>query len=150
MRMTEDTTITAGSHPSPHAERVSLLVLAAILLVPPAAWLIDLFWKYAMTSYACFPGASALRETPPGYGWVWSSLLLVDVLALLATAGAAGLAFQTWSKVRREMAGHVEHLAEVGEGRTRFLALWGILIAALVVTAIVFSFVADVGLSLCA
>jgi hypothetical protein len=148
--MTNDANIAAGSHPAPQRDRLSLAVLALILLAPPAAWALDLFWKYAVTSYVCFPGDAPLRAAPAAWGWVWASLLTADVVALALAATTAWISYDAWTRVRREVPGHAEHLAEIGEGRTRFLAFWGMLIALLVGVAIVFSFVADVGLSLCA
>jgi hypothetical protein len=147
--MTNDANIAAGSHPAPQRDRVSLAVLALILLVPPAAWALDLFWKYAVTSYVCATGNGPLRAAPPSFRWVWTSLLVADAVALLLAAMTAWVSYGAWMRVRREVPGRAEHLAEIGEGRTRFLAFWGMLIALLVAVAILFSFVADVGLSLC-
>jgi hypothetical protein len=146
--MTNDANIAVDSHPAPQRDRVSLAVLALIMLVPPAAWALDLFWKYAVTSYVCATG-NTLQAASPSFGWVWPSLLVADIAALLLAATTAWISYSAWRRVRREVRGHAEHLAEIGEGRTRFLAFWGMLIALLAAVAIVFSFVVDIGLSLC-
>ncbi len=137
-------------HPAPHRYEVHPLALIFGLLAAPLAWSANLIIKYGLASYACFPGQSPLKTPSTQFGWVASVLPLIDVVAFAISLAAIWISFRSLQQVKREMAGNVDALAEIGEGRTRFLALWGMWIGLLFALAIVFSFVADVGLRLCA
>jgi hypothetical protein len=147
--MPEQAAITSGSHPAPHRRRISLWALSIGLVLAPALWAFELTSKYAVTSVACYGSDVAQAHPVPAFGWVWPYLVAIDVVTLAVAAIGGWLSYQAWIEVRHEVEGHAEHLAEVGEGRTRFLAFWGMLVSMLVGAAVIFSFIADVGLPPC-
>lgn len=91
-----------------------LLALWFGLLGPPLIWAARFGTSYALVPYACDRDAPALLQ-------------VVTLVALLATAGAGLTAWQAW-----RAAGRGRRL-ELGEpaGRTRFMALAGMLSSAL-------------------
>jgi hypothetical protein len=122
------------------------LILTVMMLAGPIAWSLSLFLKYALASNTC-------SYLPPGSNenltWLWSWFIVIDVCALVITGIAAWLSYQSWSATRHESPGHIDTVSEIGEGRKRFLALWGLLIAMLFGSAIIFSFVVDVAVPPC-
>jgi amino acid transporter len=55
------------------------------------------------------------------------ALLIAGVLVALL---AFSVSWRTYARTRKETVGDYRHLIEVGSGRTRFLALWGMLLGA--------------------
>ena len=126
-------------HPSPHRDRVSPGWLFVYLLAGPLAWFVGLIVNYAFASYACFPGSERRSTLLAGWDWVSTSVPLVH-LAGIAIAIVAGLgAWRAWSATRHEASGH---LLDIGEGRSRFMSVWGALGCALFTLLIVFNLIA--------
>jgi hypothetical protein len=110
-------------HPAPHRSRVGFPGAVFGLLAGPLAWSGHLLATYALASHHCYPGAVPRPGMPGGAG-LWTALLVIDaVAAVLALLGAV-TAFRGWMATRAE-ASH--HPLEVGEGRTRFLAICGVI-----------------------
>lgn len=123
-------------HPAPHRERVLLAALNFGLLAAPSAWALQLLINYAASSYACFPGGSPGSASGTG---VWTALLIVELVALIVAVAGAAVAWRSWNITRHETSGHAQEMVDVGHGRTRFLAMWGLLISIGFSLAIVFS-----------
>jgi hypothetical protein len=115
--------MTYPAHPAPQRHRVGLLILSAALFAAPAIWGLRLVFNYALASYFCFPGSIRHYALP---GWTWPTLLGVDVLAIAIAVLAAIVSWRNWQRARHEAASDAP-LIEIGEGRTRFLALWGLM-----------------------
>ncbi len=118
-----------------HYRRVSL-ALAYALFAAPAIWLLMWSVGYGVASEACYPGDSPLLR--PAFGPVnviGLGLLLVTVAVSL---GGVVTGWRIWRRTREEHRGNHEHLMEIGEGRTRFLALCGLLASGLFALATVF------------
>ncbi len=113
--------------------------LLASLAASPLAWILQLVASYGVSSHACRPG-DAPRLAPPAAGWGGEELgLMVLNLACLALCLSAGAAsFRAWRRSGREGPGGAAAALEVGEGRTRFLALCGLLAAGGFALAILF------------
>jgi len=131
------------AHPAPHQHRVHWAVLLLGFVGAPIAWVTDLTLKYGVTSFACSSGAASLPE------WIFPVLYGVDALALTVVILAAALSYRNWRKTRTESRGDVHELAEVGEGRTRFMSLWGMLFGIAFGAAIIFGVTVNIGLSAC-
>jgi hypothetical protein len=112
------------THPAPHRHQVPLLVLGAALFAAPTIWGLRLVLNYALASYFCFPGSVRYDAIP---GWTWPTLLGVDVLAIAVAVIAAVVSWRNWQRTREEAAAGGP-LIEIGEGRTRFLSLWGLMV----------------------
>jgi hypothetical protein len=136
-------------HPAPDAGAVGLPLLFAGLLLPPLAWTIELFVDYGLASHACFPRAQPLLSTPPGWGTVWSTLLAVNIAALLVACVATFISFCIWRRTRGAVSSRQEELVEAGEGRTRFLAVWGIWTGVWFAIAILFNTIAVFAVPTC-
>jgi hypothetical protein len=66
----------------------------------------------------------------------------------IALAGA-GASYRSWNATRREVEGETEDMVAAGEGRTRFLALWGLLTSVGFACAIGFSLIGLFTVPLC-
>lgn len=124
--MANDTTaVQTQAHPAPHRERVGLLALAFGVLAGPFAWGVRLVLNYGIASTACFPDNA--RRLPPRPEWLRTTLTSIELIAILVAATGALVSFRIWQSTRYESEGHAGHLIEAGEGRTRFLAVWGMI-----------------------
>jgi hypothetical protein len=147
--MNDATAMHAHAHPAPHRGRVDLLASLYGIAAGPLAWGAHLLVNYGVTSHACFPGAAPRSTPPPGAGALWSLLLAIDLIAMAIAASAALVSYRAWRASRREVSGHAGELIEVGEGRTRFLALWGMITGGGFLIVIAFDLVGLLVLPLC-
>jgi hypothetical protein len=143
-------TPTDAGHPAPARDRVSLAALWFGLAGGPAAWSIQTLVNLPVAAHGCFPRLDPLDQPATS---VRGIAFMVSLLALLVCALAATVALRSWTRTRHEhhdAAGKgAEHAAptalmETGEGRTRFMALAGVvasmtfLLVVLIHTASVF------------
>jgi hypothetical protein len=70
------------------------------------------------------------------------------IAILLALAGIA-VSFMNWRTSREEASGTSGELVEAGEGRTRFLSLWGVLSGGGFLIGIIFNTIAFAMAPLC-
>jgi hypothetical protein len=126
-------------HPSPHRDRVRIDLMLVSLATGPFAWIVQLAGDYALASHACRPN-DAPRLTPPAAGWGGEHLILVGLnLACLGLCLAGGgVALFCWRQSHREKAGEAPELIEVGEGRSRFMSVCGVILAVTFAVAIAF------------
>jgi hypothetical protein len=115
-------------HPAPQADRLSSAMAFFMLFAGPIAWFLQLCLGTAMTGWPCFPMTDRLGEPMAGYGWTRiGALVLLLVCALIAlAAGLVSLA--KLREVRGEKGGGHAELLEIGHGRTRFVAIWGVIL----------------------
>jgi hypothetical protein len=147
--MTE-TTITGAAHPAPHRHRISIGPLLLGLFGVPFLWGIRLIANYAMASHFCYPVSFRRYALPDTLGWVWPAMIGLDVLTILAGLATALVSYRNWRITADESAGPRSPLIDIGEGRTRFLSLWGMLVSALFILAAVFDLIALRILPVCA
>jgi hypothetical protein len=111
-------------HPAPQRKLAHPGLLLFALLGAPATWMAQLLYAFASTSYVC-------AETTQGAipEWLAPTVIGVNISALaiaVATfAVALGLLKRT-SDEHRQRSGAV---LDAAEGRTRFLAIWGVFIS---------------------
>lgn len=122
-------------HPSPERDKVSMPVLAFALAGGPVAFMLQLLIGFAFASYVCLPSRpGALPSGPPG--WLVWTITAANVIALavatLALATGIVLTRRTKHEHRHASAG----MLDAGEGRTRFLAVWGVFTSLLFLLAI--------------
>jgi hypothetical protein len=94
----------------------------------PVLWSVQEIATYALTAHACFP-VDTLRAVPASSATRWIALLLVGA-AVAGAASAGAIAYRCWRSVQDESEGREHRALEVGEGRTRFMALSGVLLSA--------------------
>jgi hypothetical protein len=129
----------ATPHPEsgePSRYRRVSAALAYALFAAPAIWLLVSSVGYGVASEACYPGDTPLLR--PAFGPV--NAIGLGLLLVTVTVSLAGVvvAWRIWARTREEHRGNHEHLMEIGEGRTRFLALCGLLASALFALATLF------------
>ncbi len=140
--MAHSATVTGEAHPAPHRHRVGTTLLVAGLFAVPLVWGIRLAANFAIASHFCFPGDVRLYALPPSLGWVWPTMIGINVLSILIAVAVGLVSYRNWRLTADEHAGRRSGLIEIGEGRTRFLSAWGLLIAALFVLVAAFDLVA--------
>ena len=134
-------------HPAPHRSRVSSWSTAIALALAPAAWGVQLLLDVSMSGHACFP-----KDVPlvaPAWDGLYGSLLAVNAGAILLCVIAGRVAWINWQRTREERAGSADRLLASGDGRTRFLALIGLLTSALFGLAVIFESINVVVVSMC-
>ena len=103
--------------------------LLAALFAPPIGWSLHLITNYALASHSCYPGSVPKSPTSPA--GLWAILIAIDVVSLAISLAAIAFAYRAWQASAQEMAEHASPMVETGEGRTRFLAIWALLIGVL-------------------
>jgi hypothetical protein len=124
-------------HPAPQRSAVGRRSLAFALLGAPTAWALQLTLGYGLAAHACFPGDLPLAA--PVWTPVEPVLAAISAAAFLLGLAAGWTALRNWRKVRHERPGSHRHLLEAGEGRTRFLAMWGLLTSLMFLLALLFT-----------
>jgi hypothetical protein len=137
-------------HPAPERGRIALPALWFGLAGGPLGWSIQTLVNLPIAAHGCFPALSPLATPVTS---VRGMVFAVSLFALGLCVAATAVALRSWLRIRGEhqrMSGRAsEHtpaaaLAETGEGRTRFMALAGVLtsltflVVSLVHTASVF------------
>ena len=121
---------TEGSaHAAPHRAQVPRWALWTGVFAGHVLWSVELLANYAFVAHSCYP--TALPRAAPTWGGVWGLALAVSVVATLGTAAAGGLAYRSWRATRDEKGGSSESLLDTAEGRTRFMAMSGMLLSGL-------------------
>jgi hypothetical protein len=59
------------------------------------------------------------------YDWTMQAIAAVSAAAILVAVSAALVSRNIFRQTRNEAEGNTDHLLEVGTGRTRFIATWG-------------------------
>ena len=145
--MTQTAAAPEPAHPAPAREQVSTFWLLAGFAIPPAAWIVEMLLGTGIASNAC-PLTGGLRHPA---AFVGEGKLLVAITAVcLAAAIASGLMSRHhWLQVRHEKNDSEHSHLTIGEGRTRFLALAGMVNAATFATAILFSLLEPIVIPFC-
>lgn len=132
-----------GMHPSPQRARVGFVPLMLGLVSPPAAWSINLLVNYWLSSYPC----STTGLSKSGF---WIGALLINVIGILVALGTTYLSYRNWHAVRGEHPGDADDVAEIGEGRARFIGLAGAISGIGFIVALIFDLIAILGVPQCA
>jgi hypothetical protein len=136
-----------STHPAPHRYRAEFWVLLFGAAAAPLVWMGHLWLSYGLSSRTCFP-ADMANAGVSGAG-LRDALLVLDAGAIVVSLIALAVSYRSWRATRTEARGHVEHAVEVGEGRTRFLAIWGMISSLMFLVAVVFAAIASIMVPLC-
>jgi hypothetical protein len=120
---------TAGDPPrQERAAQIAALLFG--LAAGPAGWIAQLLLDYGLASYACYPdGQPHLVAPPPGWDQEKLALFLIAAVCLLLALAGLATSWRLWRRDRTLME-RPHHVVEVGEGRSSFLALCGVLTSA--------------------
>ena len=137
----------SSRHPAPRREVVPLATLWFGIFGAPAAWALQTIADYSLVAHYCYPSDMPLGAPTfgalRGVGIAVSAVVLVVVLLALATA------FRSWREIRHGHDAEHHELAEVGEGRARFMALAGILLSFVFLFAVLMNALPLITKSLC-
>jgi hypothetical protein len=138
--------VTVG-HPAPLREAVAPGLLAFAVLAAPVAWSLEVLVNLAVASPACYPKDHPL--TAPLVTGTASALTCVQIAVFaVGIAGSVASAF-CWWRTRGERQGGANTLVEIGEGRTRFLAMCGLMLSTVFLVAMIFTATAVAMIRLC-
>jgi hypothetical protein len=139
-----DTTVV---HPSPHRHRVSFAALMFGIIAAPVFWLGQMILGYGVSAVTCYGGDHP--TTIASGAALRSALIVFDAIAIIAAIAGGIVSYMSWRRVRNEKEGGPRQALEIGDGRARFMALWGIMSSLWFLGAIVFSTIASVTVPLC-
>lgn len=145
--MVDDATLDAQQHPSPARARVGLAALVFGAAAAPFFWNLHLLASVAVTSHACFPGREPLAAPIWNVWWIAFALAVSGILAGIA---ALLVSVRSWRETRGEKPGFADQLVSTGDGRTRFVAMCGILTSGLFIVALGFAMLAIFLAPICA
>ena len=128
--------------PSPHRYRASPRLLLFGVVGAGTAWLVQLVVDYGLASHRCFPHDVPLTIAQTAGGWSYPLLTVFNLLAIALAVAAGLVSYRLWHHTRDEHAGSAGHPVTAWEGRTRFLAMCGLLAGIGFLVAIVFDTVA--------
>jgi hypothetical protein len=136
-------------HPAPkrHAMRAHEGFFA--LFGGPLAWFLQLNVGFALASQPCFRDGERTLAPPWNPDWTWSSMIAATVVGCAIALLATLISWRAYARTADEEAGDHRHVLEAGSGRTRFLALWGVLLGAGAAIAIALTIVAFLVLPRC-
>jgi hypothetical protein len=103
-----------------------------------------------LASQPCFRGGLRLTAPLGAAQWTWPAMILAMAAAVAIALLALLISWRAYRRTQSEAPGGVEHLSEMGSGRTRFLALWGVVLGASFAVAAAMSAVAFITLPRCA
>lgn len=135
-------------HPAPHRARVPVVWLLAGLAIPPGAWIVEMLVGVGIASNAC-PLTTGSPARQGGFGGEALVLIGITSLCLVAAVASGLMSRRHWLAVRHEKDDSEHSHLTLGEGRTRFVALAGMLTAGTFGIAILFSLLEPLVIPLC-
>lgn len=135
------------AHPAPQEDRVGFWPLMFGACAAPIVWLGQMMLGYGITAYVCYPADHPRNQTPAP---LFLALIAFDAVALAICVAGGVVSWWAWRRTRDEKEGGHRQALHTGEGRTRFMALWGIMSSLWFFGAIVFNIIASVTVPPCA
>lgn len=117
-----------SDHPAPHRERVGTWQAAFGIFGGPLAWFVQLCVGYGLMATPCYPGPERQTTLSSEAAWTVPANIVVYLLCLALAVAAGFMALRSWRRTRGEKRGTPDQVMEAGHGRTRFLAVWGVLL----------------------
>ncbi len=125
-------------HPAPGRGLVGPWRLAFPLLGGPLAWSLELSIGSGLAGIFCTAGGPVRSQTP-ALTWSEPAAIAVNLLALVVAAVALWVAYSNLQRTGREQEARSGGVMDAGEGRTRFLSVWGVWISVLFFIATCFN-----------
>ena len=141
------TTSSNAAHPSPHRDRVGLTALWFGIAAAPLAWDLQLLFGVSLAGRVCFPHADPLNQLL--WNGVPSLLIAINIAAFLMAGWGGMVSWRSWQRTREERPGSAHDLMDLGDGRSRFMAMCGVIISGLFLAALTFGMVAFAVVPLC-
>jgi hypothetical protein len=137
----------APSHPAPHRGKVSFWALMFGCCAAPIFWIGQLTLGYWVSAEICYGSDHPTATYAPGM--LHTALLVFDAIAIVAALAGGIVSFLSWRATQEEKKGGANQALHTGEGRARFMALWGILSSIWFLGAIAFEAIASTVAPLC-
>lgn len=134
-------------HPASHRDRARLAGLLFGLSAAPVAWSMQLLFSVTLSGRVCYPHEKLLAA--PLWSGSWPILLGFSVVGIIAAIAGGVVAWRSWRLTFQESPGSGHHLIDRGEGRTRFMAMSGMLTSAVFLIALAFGTIALFLVPLC-
>ena len=115
-------------HPAPKRGAVRPHESFFALFAGPIAWFVQLNAGFALASQPCFVNGARALTLP--HDWTRPAMLGLVVATCALALVACALSWRAYKRTEDESPGDHRHLLEVGTGRTRFLAIWGVYLSA--------------------
>lgn len=136
------------AHPAPASGTVANWRLIVGIAGAPAAWTLQLSAATARAGNACIAGDGAKRPVVDLDG-VGAMIVAANLAALVLALASLALALLAYRQTRKQSSGRHRDILDTAEGRSCFLALWGVGIGTLFTVAIAFNTVSLFWTSLC-
>jgi len=124
-------------HPAPHRNRVGRVSIWFGVLGAGIAWNLQELFNITLAGYFCYPHDVPLAE--PLWSGLRTTTFVIDALAIVICVAAGLVAFANWRRSRGEKAGDATQLLGNGDGRTRFMAMAGMVASGLFLFATIAS-----------
>jgi hypothetical protein len=121
--------------PAPETRSPRFLWLLFGCCAAPLFWLGQMMLAYGVSANVCYPGDHPLG--PSAGSSLFVPLIAFDVIALAGCAAGALVSWRIWTRLR------------LGEGRNRFLALWGVMSSLWFFAAILFNVLVSLTVTPC-
>jgi len=119
----------ASHHPAPQRHVLPPRQSFFAVFGGPLAWFLQLNADFALASNPCFINNERSIVPHLSPDWTWRAMIVIAVAALAVALAATLVAWRAYRLTKEESSGDHD-LMEIGAGRTRFLALWGICLGA--------------------
>jgi Mn2+/Fe2+ NRAMP family transporter len=129
--------------PAPHADRVKLGEIFFGVLGGPLAWYLQLCAGYALASAPCSRDGARMAAPLPVPQWTGPAMSVAMLGGVVIALLALGVSWLALRRNHREAAGESAR-------RTRFLALWGVLLGSAFAVAAAMTAVAFILVPRCA
>jgi hypothetical protein len=116
-------------HPAPQRHVLPPRQSFFALFAGPLAWFVQLNADFALASNPCFMGNERSIAPHLVHDWTWGAMIAIASAAIAVALAATLTAWRAYRLTKEEGSGDRDVL-EIGVGRTRFLALWGICLGA--------------------
>lgn len=126
-----------GVHPSPQRDQVGAWAMWFCILGAPAAWSLQQLVNAPLFEHGCYPKDAPIAS--PIWANAGGVAVAVEAVAIVVCILAGLTAWRNWRRTRDEKAGSGHHLMEAGDGRSRFMAMVGLICSGLFLLATLFS-----------
>jgi hypothetical protein len=139
----------AAQHPAPHRNRVTTFEALFGLCGGATAWFVQFCVGYGVASTPCFVEGTRVPSVGEMHEWMWYALIIATVAGLAVALLALWSSWRALQRTKEEASGGHGDLMEVGSGRTRFIALWGVYLSAGFSIVMLMTFIAYATLPRC-
>ena len=136
-------------HPAPHGHKLSTGQAFFMLFAGPVAWFVQLCGSVWLLGWPCFPMMDRYVQPMPHFGWTRPAAIVLLIVCMGVALAAGGVSLAKLREVQDEKEGSHADLIEIGHGRTRFTAMWGVILGFAFAAAILLTIIPFLTVSRC-